>query len=519
MAGELKLAAPSYENYAFISLINKEGEVQESFSLKSAVQNADDGVRADALLSTADGNLFLGGGYTGNWSPLGLGSERTLTSLNPQGQIRWSQMQSSFYFADLLYDSDAEQIITISGPQDLIDPAYNLEISSFDPDGKALATFSLQSPSQDYGVSLEEINSGFAYAGLSILGGEKRLLIGTIDNNLELRWSKVISQDNFEFSLEDMAYHKEAGILALTGSAFDTKNNVKSTFLLGIAEDGEIRFYQSFIPEQNQNSVGLGLASYSFEGEEGFLLVGAFNAFGEEQRRSFCIKTDLLGDIQWAQNYSDYAPSDNSWDEVLRDVVYREGEKEFLALGDVSRFKNGIELDRKSLVLIRADIREGELADGESCFEGINFTTQSNALQEESLGTGNNMGGGSISFSYQQPSLFIESGYCSFGSVGPEESQSRYRYGTEGFFIDRDAYSLIQEGLSSVMIEWNSLAKRQLSTMEVLDLQGKLLKRIELNPYKSRERIEFSGLSYGMYFVRIRTAGQYLKTDRFILGE
>lgn len=519
IAGELKLADPLFENYAFISLVNDEGEVQESFSLKSASQNASDGVRADALLSTPDGNLFLGGGYTGNWSPLGLGSERTLTSLNPQGQIRWSQMQSSFYFADLIYDTDAEQLISISGPQDLIDPAYNLEINSFDTDGKSLSTFSLQTPSQDYGRALAETSSGFAYSGLSLLGGESRILIGSTDKNLQHQWSKVIKHDDLDFSFQDLAYHKEAGILALTGSALDDKNNLRSSFLLGIAEDGEILFYYNYTPEQNQNSEGLALSPYTFEGEQGFLLVGAYEAFGEDQRRSFCLKINLLGEIQWAQSYSYYAPSDNSWDEVLRDVVYREGEKEFLALGDVSRFKNGIELDRKALVLIRADIREGELNEGESCFEEMNFTPQALAVQEESLGTPNNMGGAAIAFAYQQPSLFIESGYCSFGSTGPEESQNRYRYGIDGLFVDQDAYQLIQQGLSAIMIEWNSLASLRSSRMEILDLQGKLIKSIELNTFRNRENIELSGLTYGLYFIRIHANGQYLKTDRFILGE
>ena len=102
---ELKAASPLYTNHALLISVDAEGNIQESSTLSSNVQNSTDGVRAASFCYDNNDQLYIGGGYTGSWNPLGTGAERTLSALDTQGNLKWSQMQSSFYFSDIHYDA------------------------------------------------------------------------------------------------------------------------------------------------------------------------------------------------------------------------------------------------------------------------------------------------------------------------------------------------------------------------------------------------------------------------------
>ena len=518
---ELKAASPIYTNYAILISVDAEGAIQESTSLSSNVQNAVDGVRAASICYDTNEQLYIGGGYTGSWNPLGTGAERTLSALDTQGNLKWSQMQSSFYFADLLYDEDLDRIICLSGPSNLANTNYNLQINQFTRDGKLGQSFSLLSSSQDYGKALISLgDKAYGLAGTSYDAGKGNILVGKIDQSLNLIWSYAFSHPDLDLEVQDMSQH-ESGRIAVSGTAENIKNGSRKAFLLILDEYGEIENFTSYQIGSSYPTDGLGLESFRFKGKDGFLLSGFYYESNPQERRSFVLRSNLEGEIDWVNTYSDYRPEDNSWDEVLRDVQVLESEGQFAAIGDVSRYKNGIELDRKALVMVKGSLEEGSLSKGEDCYEGLQAGSESYALSQESLSSGTSLPNSAIGFAYQQAAIAVDNGYCSFGSRTENEDplenvRTRLR---DRELLNQGAYLLFQNGFQSIHFRSKYGYMPKDGSLEVFDITGRKLLRLALNPNDLEQEISLPQLGYGMYFILLKDGEKLIDTHRFLLGE
>ncbi|MEM8889409.1 MAG: T9SS type A sorting domain-containing protein [Bacteroidota bacterium] len=517
---ELKAASPDYTNYALLFSVDAEGNIQETSTLSSNFQNSVDGVRAASICYDNNDQIYLGGGYTGSWNPLGTGAERTLSALDTQGNLKWSQMQSSFYFADILYDEDLDRIIALSGPSNLANTNYNLQINQFARDGKIGQSFSLLTSSQDYGQALISLgDKDYGLAGSSLDGSQGSILAAKIDQSLALIWASKFSHPDLDMEVVDMSQHTE-GRIGISGSAMDLKDGSERAFLLILSEEGEIESFNTYQIGSSFPTEGLGLAAFQYNGKDGFLLTGSYYESNPQERRSYVLRSNLEGEIDWVNTYSEYRPEDNSWDEVLRDIQVLEAEGQFAAVGDVSRYKNGIELDRKAIVMVKASLEEGNLISGEDCYENLQAANEAYSLNQTAITTASTQANTAIGFAYQQPQISVDNGYCSFGSL-PENEET-----PEGFdrrfpdrvTLDPEAYLLFKNGPQSIQFRSKYGYMPKSGKIEVFDLSGRKLESVLLHSSEHSKEISLPQLSSGMYFILLKDGEQLIDTQRIIIG-
>jgi len=517
---ELKAASPDYTNYALLISVDAEGNIQETTTLSSNFQNTVDGVRAASICYDNNDQIYLGGGYTGSWNPLGTGAERTLSALDSQGNLQWSQMQSSFYFADILYDEDLDRIIALSGPSNLANTNYNLQINQFARDGKLGQSFSLLTSSQDYGKALISLgDKDYGLAGTSLDGSQRSILAAKIDQSLGLVWGSKFSHPDLDMEVMDMSQHVE-GRIGISGSLTDLKNGSERAFLLILSEAGEIESFNSYQIASSFSTEGLGLAAFQFNGKDGFLLTGSYYESNPQERRTFVLRSNLEGEIDWVNTYSDYSPEDNSWDEVLRDIQVLETEGQFAAIGDVSRYKNGIELDRKAVVMVKASLEEGNMISGEACYETLQAANEAFTLDQTALNTSSIQANTAIGFAYQQPNISVDNGYCSFGSLPenedtPEDFDTRL---TDRASLDPGAYFIFRNGPQSIQFRSKYGYMPESGKIEIFDLSGRKLESIALLKSEQSKDIFLPQLSSGMYFIMLKDGEQLIDTQRILLG-
>ncbi|MEL6253623.1 MAG: hypothetical protein AAFR87_16560 [Bacteroidota bacterium] len=516
---ELKAASPDFTNYALLLSVDAEGNIQESSTLSSNVQNATDGVRAASICFDNNDQVYIGGGYTASWNPLGTGAERTLSALDTQGNLKWSQMQSSFYFADILYDEDLDRIITLSGPSNLANTDYNMQINQFARDGKLGQSFSLLTSSQDYGNTLISLgNKDYGLAGTSYDSGTGSIIVSKIEQSLTLLWGSKFSHPDLDLEVQDMSQHEE-GDIAISGSARDIKDGSQKAFLLILGELGELESFTTYQIGSAFPTEGLGLEAFRHNGKDGFLLTGFYYESNPLGRRSYVLRTNLAGEIDWVNTYSDYQPEDNSWDEVLRDIQVLPSEGHFAAIGDVRRYKNRIELDRKAIVMVKGSLEEGSLSSGEACYESLQAITDSYSLNQQSLSTASTQPNTAIGFAYQQPTIFVNNGYCSFGSSpeseDPQELDSRF---PDRVVLDREAYLLFKNGPQNISFRAKYGFMPKAGKVEVFDIRGRKLETVFLAQNEYSKEIFLPQLGYGMYFILLKDGERLIDSKRFLLG-
>lgn len=517
---ELKAASPDYSNYALLISVDAEGGIQETATLSSNFQNSTDGVRASSICFDTNDQVYIGGGYTGSWNPLGTGAERTLSALDMQGNLKWSQMQSSFYFADILYDEDLDRIISLSGPSNLANTNYNLQLNQFARDGKLGQSFSLLTSSQDYGKALIRLGTkDYGLAGTSYDAGKGNILIGKIDQSLALVWANKFSHPDLDMEVQDMSQHSE-GNIGISGTLQDLKTGNRKAFLLVLSEAGEIESFNSYQIGSSFPTDGMGLEAFQFNGKDGFLLSGFYYESNPQERRSYVLRSNMDGEIDWVNTYSEYRPEDNTWDEVLRDIQIMPTEGQFAAIGDVSRYKNGIELDRKAIVLVKASLEEGNMFSGDDCYESLQAGNKRFSLNQESLSTASSISNTAIGFAYQQPSLSVGNGYCSFGSLPENEDTQENREGRfpDRVILDPEAYLLFRNGPQSIRFRSKYGYMPKSAKVEIFDLTGRKTKSVSLSPTDYSKDILLPQLSYGMYFIMLKDGERLIDTKRILLG-
>lgn len=517
LVGELKAADPDFSNQAFVIHADAEGETLQTFSLKSNIQNATDGVRGASISIDTDDNIYVGGGYTGSWSPLGIGAERTLTSMDATGKLNWSAMQSSFYYVDLSFNYPKNQVLALSGPNNLANTNYNIQFSEFDSDGKIASTFALETPFQDYGRAIVSTTNGIAFAGTSYQGTEARALVAFTDFDLNLNWAFILSNNDLTLDVQDLAYHKE-GVLALSGTATDAKDASTQAFIIGIGVDGETRFFHTYSTSNTSESEGKGIQAYTHGDDQGFLLTGFYHEKNDQERKSLILNIDIEGNIQWINSYSPFKPEDNTYDEVLRDIIYVESEAQFVAVGDISRYKNGQSIDKKAIVLVKGPILDGQLRFGEDCYQVITASASSLVLGKESVGVGKIEGGSVLGFSYQQPPLEFNTGYCSFGPSGKIGLDDPDGTPTSRF-VSNEYFQVLKTGMNSIRIENKLSTNNRSLQIEIFNLQGQRMSEARLAPMQTTLDMQVPGTAYGMYFLSIKNNNSLLAVKRFILGQ
>ena len=228
----------------------------------------------------------------------------------------------------------------------------------------------------------------------------------------------------------------------------------------------------------------------------------------------------MEGEIDWVNTYSEYRPEDNSWDEVLRDIQVLEAEGQFASIGDVSRYKNGIELDRKAFVMVKASLEEGNLISVDDCYETLQAANESYSLNQTAITTASTQANTAIGFAYQQPQISVDNGYCSFGSL-PENEET-----PEGFdrrfpdrvTLDPEAYLLFKNGPQSIQFQSKYGYMPKAGKIEVFDLSGRKLESVLLHSSEHSKEISLPQLSSGMYFILLKDGEQLIDTQRIIIG-
>lgn len=505
MTGDFKASAPLFSAGAFLMRADNTGQILLSRLLYTNFPNGTNGVVGRSVAIDPNGNYYVGGASVQNVF-LGGGSERTLTMLNAKGVELWSRMQSNYSFESVIYNDADESILTLSGPVGSAKPNTDMMVNRLNAKGAATGSVTLNTATTDRPVKIIGApDGGFLALGVYDEFSPQALLL-RLDKNLGKVWSYSFSDNMMTNEPRDIVWHSD-GYFAITGLATATTGE-SFMYIMGVDDMGGLLFYNKYESASGASLIGNGITTYADENsgkDAGFLVAGTFTLPVTGRKRGFVLKTDSFGKVIWSHNYSNLTEiTDYDRDETLEDIAYFPGRKDFVAVGNFTQSLQGV-VNLRRLIAVRADAALGILSEEyNTCAAGFDiFLSKSSVLNRTSVGIPQS-GGGMFGFSYNINDLETFTDYCAWPTVGAIPPK-----GSSG-------ESWVDKFSGTVTITYNLIDYRKDGTLELFDMQGRLIYLAPLNWQQTETKIPMRENASGAYLLRIRNGGNLVDVRKVL---
>ncbi|MEO0474043.1 MAG: hypothetical protein AAF206_30820 [Bacteroidota bacterium] len=422
MIGDMKGPPPLNVASAMVMRSNSNGEINFTQAIRTNFNTLFNGIRGSTVAVDPLGNYYLGGNSIQNRFGNGSGSERTITSMAPDGQLNWGRLQANHNFESIVFDPQSGSLFALSGQIGNTNPLTDMMINQIDQSGNFLAGTTLLTSGRDQAVKMILVNRKLLICGTHDLDDQPRIIVAMYDMNLQREWSYVYENQDFDFNVADLDWDG-ASAIGVSGTVSNALGE-KEAFLLGLSDNGSPLFFYTYDMAGRFSLDGKSLSSFQANlsrYKRGFLLAGSYTPDHPNQIRSFLICTDPNGQINWANDYSNFSPwTDFTYEESIEDLVYLPGAEQFVAVGNFTRYLRSIP-ERKWVFQLRAGLENGWVDhDGDGCAREIQVQLSRHQISQQKLGA-DRMNTGSNGFGYQTETPSLRGTYCIFSpnKVGP----------------------------------------------------------------------------------------------------
>lgn len=514
IVGDSKGNAPDYENQGFLIRTDQNGEPALSRSLSNITSTSVNGIRGASIAMDTEGNYYLGGASVQNFAGMGRGSEKTITSLDGSGVLRWSTMANNWSYEDLHFNTSQQQLYTFSGPDNGVYPA-DLLINRYASDGRLVGGLAIQNGVENEASTLvydeEETYYLVATAAADIA---PMIYIASVDTSLTMSWGVLYDEAGYQFEVADAAWH-DAGYLLVTGTATEVVNGKKRGFLLAVNSDGSEKYFKIYGINEYEFLSLSGVAAVKVTRDSilnGAILAGTTQDSGAVSSSNVIIAVDTLGNIRWTQGYSDFPPSDVEYADGFSDVITLGNTTEFLAVGQYATYVYGNNLIERRITMVKAPILDGYLDDNGNCLN----TVTANSTQITAgitLGGTSSVGGSQNFFAYQINDLNPGLTWCTLEYTGgngitPPGTGGEKRLHPFADQFDRFQLGVVQNNNSILSIKISNPGELNNLTYEVMDLHGRIIREAAIAPNDDLITVKADRWAAGLYYLRVIHQGQ-----------
>lgn len=492
VGGEFRSSNSATTSHGYIFETNMAGLEVGNYSMLAPVASTDDAFRMGGIAIDPLGRTYVAGSFAPDLNNPSSTTEKTLTGLDFDGKLRWSKMEGSRHFADIVYDKDDNSIVAFGSPDGAWNFSEPLAIMKMTTDGTIKTYYSIYDPDYNQPVKIIDLPNNNGYLALAIYdsAGLKAPYILRFDQSLKRVWSYVYSNFLYEYEVTDIAYHPN-GWIGVAGTSYDPISDEKKAFLMSLDDQGRVKFsYQLKVSSQGDTE-GFGLSYVKHDTDptyDGFMLGGAFEpSFGTASRHSLMLHCNLDGKIIWAKDYSNFSLADFVEDEAAKRLMFLEGTNTFVAAGEY-KATIGSQLYHKQIWIAKANIEDGDLRDGGSCSTPVSLDIVSDTLGIYRAGTDTTLNPVFFGYNYPISSLNFSRINCSYSTDGRGQQTTTSN-----------------EALEQPLVP---LADK----IEVYDLTGRMLLKTDGRDPNWKE-----GLSSGVYLLRKWKGKQMLSSEKVVL--
>lgn len=514
VVGDVKGNAPDYENQAFLMRTDQNGEPVFSKALSNSVSTSTNGIRGASIAMDSEGNYYLGGASVQNFAGVGRGSEKTITSLDGSGVMRWSTMANNWSFEDIHYNIRQGQLYTFSGPDNGVYPA-DLLINRYASDGRLIGGLGIQNGLENEASTLVyDGKQAYYLVATAAADISPMIYISRVDTGLTMSWGTLYDESGYQFEVADADWH-DAGYLLVTGTATEIANGKKRGFLLAVNPDGSEKYFRIYGINEYEFLTLSGVAAVRQTRDStmnGAILAGTTQDSGAVSSSNVIIAVDTLGNIRWTQGYSDFPPSDVEFSDGFSDVIMLGNNTEFLAVGQFAMHVYGTTLIKRRVTMVKAPILDGYLDDNGNCLNALSANTSS-LSSAITPGGSTVLAGSSNFFAYQINDLNTGLTWCTLEYTGgngitPPGSGGERRIHPFADQFDRFQLGVVQNNNSILSIRISNPGELNNLTYEVMDLHGRIIREAAIAPNDDLITVKADRWAAGLYYLRVIHQGQ-----------
>jgi len=488
ISGSFRADSTSNEALGYVMETGMDGIEVKGHSLRVPSFNSHDGFHLGGLAMDEFDRSYIAGSYADNLGQPSSTNEKTISGLESDGKLRWSKMEGSRHFQDIVYDADDQSLIAVGAPDGPWPGTQPLAAVKVDLEGKTLAYKSLYDPTISKSVKIIDLpdNRGYFLVALYDTAGLKAPYVVYLSPSLKVQWSVIYTDFVREYEVFDASFHPD-GVLGISGSSYDPITEETYAFLMGVTPGAKLNFCHRFKVPKQEKTQGFGLSYVQhpdYPSLDGFVIGGAYSPLlSSVRRQSMVIHTDLHGRPTYVWDYSALPEQDFEQDEVARRVLFLKDRNMFVVAGEYASFFQGKQLERQ-IWMAKVKIRDGELLDGGSCSAPLSLVMKQDQLSPYKAGE-DTVGGGLQNFTYATGEVFFTGESCSYDAT-PD------------------------------VLRLNSVdpikLKAEAEKIEVLDLSGRLLLSVSVQDQNWRE-----GLRPGFYLLKYSKGNQILGAEKIVI--
>lgn len=514
LTGEVKGNAPSFEAQAFLIRTDQHGEPVLGKSLSTNFSTNTNGVRSASVDMDTEGNYYVGGASVQNFGGLGRGSEKTITSLDGSGSMRWSFMANNWSYEDLDYNVAQRQLYTFSGPDNSIYPA-DLLFSRHATDGRFIQGLGIQNGVENIASTMVyDEDRSYYLVSTAAADISPMIYIARVDTGLTMSWGAFYDEGGFHFEVEDAAW-SDAQYLLVTGTATEITTGKQRGFVLAVNPDGSERYFKIYQVNEFEFLTLSGIDAVTVHRDSslnGAILAGTTRDSGAVSSSNVIIAVDSLGRIRWTQGYSYFPPSDHEIADGFSDVITLGNTNEFLAVGQYAAYVYGNTLTERRLTMVKAPLVDGFLDDNGNCLNDLSSTSASLTAGITLSGTSYAAGANNF-FAYQLDDLNTELTWCTLeytggNGISPPSTGDDKRIHPFADQFDRFQLGVVQNNNSVLTVPVSNPGGLSQLTYEVMDLQGRIIQSSEIDPFEELITVKADQWAAGLYYLRVIHQGQ-----------
>lgn len=514
IVGDVKGNAPAYENHAILIRTDQNGEPVFSKSLSNIVSTSTNGIRGASVTMDTEGNYYLGGASVQNFAGLGRGSEKTITSLDGSGILRWSTMANNWSYEDIHYNIAQRQLYTVSGPDNGIYPA-DLLITRHATDGRLIGGLEIQNGVENEASTLiYDEEQAYYLVATAAADVAPMIYIARVDTGLTMSWGALYDEPGHQFEVADAAWN-DAGYLLVTGTATEITNGKKRGFLLAVNPDGSEKYFKLYSLTEYDFLTLSGVDAVSISRDStmnGAILAGTTQDSGAVSSSNVIIAVDTIGNIRWTQGYSYFPASDLEYADGFSDVIVQGNTNEFVAVGQYATYVYGSNLIERRITMVKAPIVDGYLDDNGHCLNTL--SANSTAITAGiTVGGSSTIGGSNNIFSYQLQDLNTGLTWCTLEYTGgngitPPGTGGEKRLHPFADQFDKFQLGVVQSNNSVLTIKISNPGELNNLTYEVMDLHGRIIREAAIAPSEDLITVKADRWAAGLYYLRVVHQGQ-----------
>lgn len=354
--------------------------------------------------------------------------------------------------------------------------AHDFSIHELDSSGNAVVGRAYGTTNFDQPEAMARIPDGFIMVGSSSSSNGFRGMVVKATNSNDLAWGSPYEVPGRQAYMSDVATLGADGVL-ISGYLSGISGGPDSVFVTRMDTSGGVQWMHTFGTDQSTQMVSTTIA-YDAIGDR-ILLAGYFKA-SAGYNKPFAMLLDGSGDYLWSRSYGDY---DSSVEELPQDVAISDDGMDFYVVG--GRVKVASPLVRSGFV-IKAAMNDGLIpcdsavvmgqASGELVATDVVFTEQilSNTPYPYQLGGGE----------------MEQSVMCSV-MVGLDQP-----------LPTPVAFEVVSPTTGQLSINYDLVYSS--AELELVDLQGRVLKRVALDGGRHERDISLGEMAAGVYLVRLK---------------